>query len=46
MIEDGLRRDLGLDALDKLWAAVEPLPEDEAMTLALEAQRHARRKQR
>ncbi len=46
VIEDALRRDLGLDALDELWANVEPLSEDEAMTLALEAQRHARRKQR
>ena len=46
VIEDALRRDLGLDALDELWAAVSPLPEDEAMTLALEAQRFARRKKR
>jgi hypothetical protein len=46
VIEDALRRDLGLDALDELWANVEPLPEDEAMSLALEAQRHARREQR
>ena len=46
VIEDALRRDLGLDALDELWAAVSPLPEDEAMTLAVEAQRFARRKKR
>jgi len=46
VIEDALRRDLGLDALDELWANIEPLPEDEAMTLALEAQREARRNQR
>jgi Ribbon-helix-helix protein, copG family len=46
VIEDALRRDLGLDALDELWANVEPLSEDEAMTLALESQRYARRKQR
>ena len=46
VIEDALRRDLGLDALDELWATVNPLPEDEAMTLALEAQRFARRKKR
>ncbi|HEY5144567.1 MAG TPA: ribbon-helix-helix protein, CopG family [Solirubrobacteraceae bacterium] len=46
VIEDALRRDLGLDALDELWARVEPLPDDEAMTLALEAQQFARRKKR
>ena len=46
VIEDALRRDLGLDALDELWASVEPLPDDEAMTLALEAQQFARRKKR
>ena len=46
VIEDALRRDLGLDALDELWASVELLPDDEAMTLALEAQQSARRKKR
>ena len=46
VIEDALRRDLGLDALDELWASVTPLPEDEAMALALEAKRFARRKKR
>lgn len=46
VIEDALRRDLGLGALDELWANVEPLSEDEAMTLALESQRYARRKKR
>jgi hypothetical protein len=46
VIEDALRRDLGLDALDELWVGVEPLPDDEAMTLALEAQQFARRKKR
>lgn len=46
VIEDALRRDLGLDALDELWASVTPLPEAEAMALALEAQRFARRPKR
>lgn len=46
VIEDALRRDLGLDALDELWANVEPLTEKQAMTLALESQRYARRKKR
>jgi hypothetical protein len=41
VIEESLRRDLGLDLLDKLWSA-DPLPEQEAMTLAVEAQ-HATR---
>jgi len=44
VIEDALRRDLGLDALEALWAKVDPLPEDEATQLALEAQRFARKK--
>ena len=46
VIEDAVRRDLGLDALDELWAAASPLPEDDAMALALEAQRFARRTNR
>ena len=46
VIEDALRRDLGLDALDELWANVPALPDDEGMTLALEAQRFARRTKR
>lgn len=37
VIEAALRRDLGLDVLDRLWAKND-LPEDEAMALALEAQ--------
>lgn len=34
VIEDSLRRDLGLDALDELWARVKPVPEAEALALA------------
>lgn len=41
VIEESLRRDLGLDLLKRLWATNQ-LPEDEAMVLALEAQ-HAKR---
>lgn len=37
VIEDALRRDLGLDLLDRLWAAND-LDEDAALTLAVEAQ--------
>ncbi len=37
VIEDALRRDLGLNLLDRLWS-VEGLPESEAAELAVEAQ--------
>ena len=46
VIEDALRRDLGLDALEELWVRSESLSADQAMTLALEAQQFARRKKR
>lgn len=42
VIEDAVRRDLGLDLMDRLWARND-MGEDEAMKLALEAQREARR---
>ena len=41
VIEESLRRDLGLDLLEDLWSTA-TLDEDEAMELALEAQRFAR----
>jgi hypothetical protein len=41
VIEEALRRDLGLDLLDRLWATND-LDEVGAMTLALEAQHHTR----
>jgi len=41
VIEDSLRRDLGLDLLDRLWSK-NRLSEDEAMRLAVEAQRSTR----
>ena len=43
VIEDAVRRDLGLDTLTELWAKVEPMPERAAMELALEAQEAARK---
>lgn len=46
VIEESLRRDLGLDALAQLWAKVTPAPEDEGMKLAydeLDAMRKERR---
>ncbi len=41
VIEEALRRDLGLDLLERLWAKND-LAEDQAMALAIEAQ-HATR---
>jgi hypothetical protein len=45
VIEEALRRDLGLDLLDKLWAR-NSLAEPEANALALEAQHVTRRTNR
>jgi hypothetical protein len=44
VIEEALRRDLGLDLLERLWAKND-LDPDEAMALAIEAQ-HATRPHR
>lgn len=41
VIEESLRRDLGLDLLERLWAK-NRMDEDEAMRLALEAQHRTR----
>ena len=43
VIEEALRRDLGFDLLDRIWNRAD-LDEDEAMTLAVEAQHTARRR--
>jgi hypothetical protein len=45
VIEDSLRRDLGLGALEELWARVKPVPEAEGIELA-DAELHAMRKER
>jgi Ribbon-helix-helix protein, copG family len=45
VIEDALRRDLGLDLLDRLWSRND-LTEDEAVDLAVEAQHATRRRKR
>jgi len=45
VIQESLRRDLGLDALAQLWAKVTPAPEDEGMKLAYE-ELHAMREER
>ncbi len=42
VIEDALRRDLGLELLGRIWERAE-LAEDEATQLAVEAQHEARR---
>jgi hypothetical protein len=41
VIEEAVRKDLGLDLLDRLWARND-LTEDEAMDLAIKAQEAAR----
>ena len=41
VIEEALRRDLGLDLLDRLWAAND-LDEADALALAVEAQHQTR----
>jgi Ribbon-helix-helix protein, copG family len=41
VIEESLRRDLGLDLLARLWSKTD-LPEDDAAALALEAQHETR----
>lgn len=45
VIEEALRRDLGLDLLDRIWERAD-LTEDEAMQVAVEAQHVTRRKRK
>jgi hypothetical protein len=45
VIEDALRRDLGLELLDRLWSRND-VTEDEAVDLAVEAQHATRRRKR
>jgi hypothetical protein len=42
VIEEALRRDLGLDLLERVWESAE-LGEDEALRVAVEAQHQGRR---
>jgi hypothetical protein len=42
VIEEAIRRDLGLDLMERLWVRND-MAEDEAMELAIEAQQKARR---
>ena len=43
VIEEALRRDLGLELLERVWTKA-GMDEDEAITLAVEAQHEARRR--
>jgi hypothetical protein len=43
VIEEALRRDLGLDLLERVWESSD-LEEDEALDLAVEAQHKTRRR--
>lgn len=46
VIEEALRRDLGLDELERIWARVKPLPgDDDGLALANE-ELHAMRRER
>ncbi len=45
IIEEAVRRDLGLELLERIWAKAR-MPEEEAQALALEAQHAARRRRR
>lgn len=45
VIEESLRRDLGLDALEEIWARVRPAPEAEGLDLA-DSELHAMREER
>jgi hypothetical protein len=45
VIEEALRRDLGFDLLDRMWARAD-VGEEDAMALAVEAQHSARRKRK
>jgi Ribbon-helix-helix protein, copG family len=45
VIEESLRRDLGLDLLDRLWERNQ-LSEEDATALAVEAQHKTRRRRR
>ena len=45
VIEEALRRELGLDLLERMWER-NKLPEEQAVALAVEAQHASRRRQR
>jgi Ribbon-helix-helix protein, copG family len=46
VIEEALRRDLGLDLLERLWERNNALGEEESIALAVEAQHKTRQRRR
>jgi gamma-glutamyl:cysteine ligase YbdK (ATP-grasp superfamily) len=46
VIEESLRRDLGLDALEQIWARVKPVPEEDGLALAYAELDEMRREKR
>lgn len=46
VIEEAVRRDLGLDALAEVWAKVTPASEEEGMALATDELRTMRKERR
>lgn len=46
VIEESLRRDLGLNTLEEIWAKVRPISEEEGMKLAYSELRAMREEQR
>jgi gamma-glutamyl:cysteine ligase YbdK (ATP-grasp superfamily) len=46
VIEESLRRDLGLNALEEIWAKVKPAPEKEGLELAYNELHEMRREKR
>lgn len=46
VIEESLRRDLGLDELERLWARVKPLPGDDDGLAFANEELHAMRRER
>lgn len=45
VIEESLRRDLGLDALEEIWGSVRPASEEESLNLAYAELHEMRREQ-
>ncbi|HEX5984666.1 MAG TPA: hypothetical protein VFY69_10705 [Solirubrobacterales bacterium] len=46
VIEESLRRDLGLDELERIWSRVKPVPGDDGLALAYEELHAMRREKR
>ena len=46
VIEESLRRDLGLGEFERIWARVKPAPYEAGLELAVARQEHAMREER